>query len=69
MVKKAYSLDWALFLITGVVKENTVLHLTRMPIAEQKLAFEKAGEGMYLLPQVLSRKKQLLPEIIRVIQE
>ena len=69
MVKKAYSLDWALFLITDVVKENSVLLLTRMPIAEQKLAYEKAGEGMYLLPQVLSRKKQLLPEIIRVIQE
>lgn len=69
MIKKAYNLDWALFLVTDVVKENSVLLLTSMPIAEQKLAYEKASEGMYLLPQVLSRKKQLLPEIIRVIQE
>ncbi|MFA5698783.1 MAG: putative manganese-dependent inorganic diphosphatase [Sphaerochaeta sp.] len=69
MIKKAYNLDWALFLITDVVKENSLLLLTNMPIAEQKLTYEQSSEGVYLLPQVLSRKKQLLPEIIRVIQE
>ena len=68
-LKRAYALDWAMFLITDVVKENSVLLMTSMPIAEHKLAYVKQGEGKFLLPGVLSRKKQLLPEILRVLEE
>jgi len=32
------------------------------------LAFQKRDEGLYHLPGVLSRKKQLLPEILRVME-
>jgi manganese-dependent inorganic pyrophosphatase len=58
-----------MFLITDVVRENSVLLMTSMPIAERKLAYKKESEGKFLLPGVLSRKKQLLPEILRVLEE
>ena len=32
-----------------------------------KLLYEEREKGVYYLPGVLSRKKQLLPEIIRVL--
>ncbi len=62
-------LDWTMFLITDVVRENSILLLTSMPIAERKLAYERVEEGQFFLPGVLSRKKQLLPEILRVLEE
>lgn len=68
-LKMAQGLDWAMFLITDVVRENSVLLMTSLPITERKLAYEKTGEGKFFLPGVLSRKKQLLPEILRVLEE
>ncbi len=65
----AYALDWALFLITDVVKEGSVLLCTAYPQSEGKIAYTKESEGKYLLPGVLSRKKQLLPELLRVLEE
>ncbi|MFA6689457.1 MAG: putative manganese-dependent inorganic diphosphatase [Sphaerochaetaceae bacterium] len=65
----SYALDWALFLITDVVKEGSVLLCTPFPRSEGKLAYTRESEGKYLLPGVLSRKKQLLPEILRVLEE
>ena len=68
-VKMAHGLDWAMFLITDVVRENSILLMTSMPIAERKLAYRKQAEGTFFLNGVLSRKKQLLPEILRVLEE
>jgi manganese-dependent inorganic pyrophosphatase len=68
-VRKGYSLDWAMFLITDVVKENSILLSTSMPILERKLAYTKESDGKFFLPGVLSRKKQLLPEVLRVLEE
>lgn len=68
-LKAFHNLDWAMFLITDVVRETSILLMTSMPIAERKLAYQKLGEGTFHLPGVLSRKKQLLPEILRVIEE
>jgi len=68
-LKVEHNLDWAMFLITDVVRENSVLLMTSMPIAERKLAYKKESEGKFLLSGVLSRKKQLLPEILRVLEE
>jgi manganese-dependent inorganic pyrophosphatase len=68
-VKKSNGLDWALFLITNVIKENSILLTTGLDTVEYKLAYEKVEDKTYSLPGVLSRKKQLLPEIIRVIEE
>ena len=68
-IKLVHSLDWAMFLITEVVRENSVLLMTSMPIAERKLAYRKQSDGIFFLGGVLSRKKQLLPEILRVLEE
>ncbi|MFA5447100.1 MAG: putative manganese-dependent inorganic diphosphatase [Sphaerochaeta sp.] len=68
-LRKAYMLDWTMFLITDVVRESSILLMTSMPIAERKISYKKEGEGRYLAQGVLSRKKQLLPEILRVLEE
>ncbi len=68
-LRNAYLLDWAMFLITDVVRESSILLMTAMPIAERKLSYKREGEGRYLAQGVLSRKKQLLPEILRVLEE
>jgi manganese-dependent inorganic pyrophosphatase len=68
-LRKAYMLDWTMFLITDVVRESSILLMTPMPIAERKISYKREGEGWYLAQGVLSRKKQLLPEILRVLEE
>ena len=68
-LKRAYALSWAMFLITDVVKEQSVLLMTPMQGYERKLAYVREAENTFSLPGVLSRKKQLLPEVLRVIGE
>ncbi len=68
-VKKSNGLDWALFLITDVVKQNSVLLTTGLDTLEFKFIYEKTSENTFFLPNVLSRKKQLLPEVIRILDE
>jgi manganese-dependent inorganic pyrophosphatase len=67
-VKKEHNLDWGLLLVTDVLTEDSVLLMTPFEKAEDHLAFQKIGEGLYNLPGVVSRKKQLLPEILRVME-
>jgi manganese-dependent inorganic pyrophosphatase len=67
-VKKENSLDWSMLLVTDVVNEDSVLMTTALEKAEEHLAFPKLRENLYHLPGVVSRKKQLLPEILRVLE-
>jgi manganese-dependent inorganic pyrophosphatase len=62
-------LTWTMLLITNVIKGNSVLFTNGYPAAESRLVYDKLQEQMFSLPGVLSRKKQLLPEIVRVAQE
>lgn len=68
-IKVAHNLDWALFMITDVIKEDSVLLTSGFETVEYKLVYEKIENRIYSLPNVLSRKKQLLPEVIRAIEE
>ena len=68
-VKRSNGLDWALFMITNVVKENSIMLTTGLDTVEYKFIYEKQSERTFFLPNVLSRKKQLLPEVIRVLDE
>jgi manganese-dependent inorganic pyrophosphatase len=61
-----HRLDWALLLVTNVVDERSVLLLTEYPDAEKNLVYRKISNCLYDLPGVLSRKKQLLTELLRV---
>ena len=66
---KKRHLDWAMLLVTDVIKENSVLLTTSMPEAEAKLVYRKIDDNLFDLPGILSRKKQLLPELLRVAEE
>jgi manganese-dependent inorganic pyrophosphatase len=67
-VRNENSLDWSMLLVTDVVSEDSLLLMTPFEKAESHLAFQQKQEGLYHLPGVLSRKKQLLPEILRVME-
>jgi manganese-dependent inorganic pyrophosphatase len=58
-----------MLLITDVMKEDSVLLATSYPKKERSLAYPMAAPGKFILKGVLSRKKQLLPEILRVLEE
>ena len=66
IVRKRDGLDWCMLLITDVIRGSSVLLSSDYPLV-QKLAYDKLSDGMLSLPGVLSRKKQLLPEILRVV--
>ena len=62
-------LDWVLLLITDVLKQDSVLLATEPNGFKPRLIYTKTADGEYSLPGILSRKKQLLPEVFRVIEE
>jgi manganese-dependent inorganic pyrophosphatase len=68
-MKQKNNLDWAMLLITNVMKETSYLMMTSYPEGEKYLFYSRINENLYDLPGILSRKKQLLPEILRVLDE
>jgi manganese-dependent inorganic pyrophosphatase len=62
-------LDWGMLLVTDIIMEKSVLLTTGFEAGEKVMAYNKIDEKYYDLPGVLSRKKQLLPEILRVLEE
>lgn len=64
-----YALDWAMLMITDVIAEESILLSTPFARHEKALIYPMVGEGTFILPGVLSRKIQLLPEILRVLEE
>lgn len=68
-VKENNKLDWMMLLVTDIIKEESQLITTGFAPAEQIFAYKKLGDNLYYLPGVLSRKKQLLPEISRILEE
>jgi len=53
--------------VTDITSEHSVLLCSPWPAAEKELAYKQLEENVFDLPGVLSRKKQVLPEILRVI--
>jgi len=68
-LKNEYRLDWVMLLVTNVIKETSFLITTDFPEGETRMVYEKIGDNLYDLPGILSRKKQLLPEVLRVVEE
>ncbi len=68
-VAERQKLDWVMLLVTNVLKENSKLISRGPALMEEKLIYRKEEEGLFDLPGILSRKKQLLPEILRVLEE
>lgn len=67
-IKSSKNLDWVMILVTDIIKEESVL-LTTGHAAESIFGYKKTEDNLFFLPGVLSRKKQLLPEVLRVLEE
>ena len=66
--KQINNLDWSALLLTNVLKETSILYCTALEFVERRLIYRKIKEHCYDLPSILSRKKQLLPELLRVFE-
>ena len=67
-VRDKEGLSIAMLLVTDVFKEESILLNTQFD-KEYKIPYERLDKGMYYLPGVLSRKKQLLPETLKVLED
>ena len=67
-VRDKEGLSIAMLLVTDVFKEESILLNTQFD-KEYKIPYERLDNGMYYLPGVLSRKKQLLPETLKVLED
>ena len=65
-VRVKNGLDWAVLMITNVLSEHSVLLCTDYK-ANKKLSYGQKEKLIYDMPGVMSRKKQLLPEVLFAI--
>ena len=66
-IKENKGLDWAMLMITDVIKEQSILLSTRSKYTRRFL-WSEIAPSVYDMPGVMSRKKQLLPEVIHCIE-
>ena len=66
-VRQENGLEWAMVIITNIIEEDSIL-LTTTHQLEESLTYKRMSNSQYFCPGVLSRKIQVLPEIIRVVQ-
>ncbi len=66
-VREREKLNWAMLLVTNVLSDNSILFSTDYK-KTYRFIYEEMEKGIYNLPGVLSRKKQLLPEVLRVLE-
>jgi manganese-dependent inorganic pyrophosphatase len=62
------NLNWAALLVTDIIEEKSILLTSGFKPIEDLIVYKKIEENVFILPGVLSRKKQLLPEILRVLE-
>ncbi len=62
-IRQRGALNWTLLMVTDVLKERSIL-LSSNFHSEKSLPYSKLREHVYDMPGVMSRKKQLLPEIL-----
>ncbi|MBP3201049.1 MAG: DHH family phosphoesterase [Lachnospiraceae bacterium] len=67
-VRLKNSLNWAMLMITDVIKETSVLLTTDFKL-NKNIQYKKIENNIYDMPGVLSRKKQLLPDILSLINQ
>ncbi len=67
--KNRLNLDWVMLLVSDVMKGESVLLSSGYTPGEDLLIYEHRGKHEFYLPGILSRKKQLLPEVLRVVEE
>lgn len=68
-VKGANNLDWMMLLVTDIIKEESVLITSGFEAGENIFSYKRLSDNAFFLPGILSRKKQLLPEVLRILEE
>lgn len=68
-IKEEKSLDWVIVLVSNIVTGHSILYTTEFTPIEQLLAYKKIGKNEYYLENTISRKKQLLPEILNILEQ
>jgi manganese-dependent inorganic pyrophosphatase len=68
MVQEQRGLHFAGLMITDIVENNSVLACVGETRYYERLPFSKKMEGVWDMPGVVSRKKQLLPTILGMLQ-
>jgi len=64
-----HKLDFSALLVTDVVSNGSLLLLSQESEAWEEINYPRLDKGLYSLKSVVSRKKQLLPLLSRLIQE
>lgn len=65
-IKKSKGLDWVMLMITDVMTEYSTLLVTEHNM-NKKLPYKKSDSQIFLMPGVMSRKKQLLPAVLSIV--
>ena len=60
------SLDFFALLVTDPVRGNSELLMEGLPAVLKRMPYSRAPDGIFLLPGVRSRKKQLLPQLLSI---
>lgn len=66
-VRKDNKLQWAMIVITNIILEDSIMLSTDFPEKEKNIQYQKMSDHQFFCPGVLSRKIQILPEVIRAI--
>ena len=65
-LRKAGAFGWVMLMVTDVLKGHSVLLSSRSKY-EKRLPYIVISDHVYDLQGILSRKKQLLPEILHAV--
>ncbi len=68
-LRESNGLDFAMLMVTDVVRGSSRLLINNMPYVLQDLPYLKQSDGTLLAEGVVSRKKQLLPTILSMLEE
>jgi manganese-dependent inorganic pyrophosphatase len=66
-LRESRRLDFAALLVTDLDTHDSVLLTDAPPAVEELIDYPKLEEGLYDLPGIVSRKKQLLPHFLRIL--
>ena len=68
-IMKKENLHFIGLLVTDAVRENSELLILGDPDVIRRLPYHADADGIFLLPGILSRKKQLLPQILAITSD
>ncbi len=68
-LKERRSLDFAMLMVTDVVQGDSRLLMVDAPVVLEELPYRPLADGTRLAEGVVSRKKQLLPVVLSLLEE